>query len=662
MREERGEVPPPTTGAQFGKYRIVRRIGQGAFGSVYEAVQPGAMGFAKQVAIKRLRSHLSGPDSPFVKALVNEARIGGLLHNANIVDILEFDQVGPHYYLAMEYIDGVTLSEIVDLCRRRKILLPRFAVVDIAMQVCRGLQYAHEQCDRDGRPLDLIHRDLKPSNIMVDRGGTAKICDFGIAKAASNLFNETATGFTKGTPRYMSPDQLRDLKPLLPRSDVFSLGVVLYELVTARPLFAAESVPALTHQIVFSDFQDRLREAEEAFPGAGQVLDRTLRRVPEERIQTAEELGEAFRALGRRYPPEAELSRVIARLVQAVDRTESREIRSSGDLDFDASDARGLSEEPIELDDADLSLILAPAADSSGWTRFTHAFPSGVTATGAAAELSPSSSGQSAESDPQRGSVRDGPLSAAEPTGTGPGTPGRRRAAFGIALTGAVLLGLLAVILVSVVAVWALNRVNPGSVEPQATGVDSLVESQRGDEADARSATAEGQQQIDGEPREQTPTGSPDDAADDAARAVQEDPRRAEPEREEPRGQDRPVDDGFADENDADGEEHAENGPGVQPPAPDPGELSFFVKPCWAQVYLDGTYLGGIQRPGKPIAVAGGAHTLRLVCDHEQCPAGHVEKVFSLWIDGVSMRVDGAAVSSGKCYLCWDFETGAFCD
>ena len=117
----------------------------------------------------------------------------------------------------------------------------------------------------------------------------------------------------------------------------------------------------------------------------------------------------------------------------------------------------------------------------------------------------------------------------------------------------------------------------------------------------------------------------------------------------------------MADEGDAGDAEPDDLDTAAQPPPPAPGEFSFFVKP-WSQVYLDGMYLGGLQRPGKPIAVEGGAHTLRLVCDHEQCPPGHPEKSFALWVDGTAMRVDGLAVTSGKSWLCWDFATGARCD
>ena len=626
MSEEKGEASRPAIGAQFGKYRIIRRIGQGAFGSVYEAVLPGAMGFSKQLAIKRLRSSRAFRDASFVKALVNEARIGGLLHHANIVDVFEFDKVGPHYYLAMEYIDGVTLSEVVRLCRQRRVLLPRFAVLDIATQACRGLQYAHEQRDRNGQPLNLIHRDLKPSNIMVDLKGTVKICDFGIAKAASNLFNETATGYTKGTPRYMSPDQLCAAPKLLPRSDVFSLAAVLFELITTRPLFSGDSLPALTHQIVFGDIRDRLLEVDEALPGCGRLLERALQRDPDERYQDVASLSEEFRQLSRRYPPEAELSQVIARFVRFVDRTESREIRGSDELDFDASDTRVFREssESCALDDSDP--ISLPGPDSSGWTRFTSVFvstssarpPTAVPADEDAA--TPDSQQVLAPPEGGSGSSRTAAPRWMPRAPDDPVAPPQKRIPLLFKIFGGVL-----TLLVFVVVAYSFYALGGRTVE----GVTGVAP---------------------GEP--DTPTLPLVDAAPDPGVPVTEvepatDLEEPEPASEEPATEQAVV--------------TPEPVTPTPEPAPEGGEVRFYSEQ-WAKIYLDGAYQGTGQRPSAPYSVAGGAHTLRLVCDHEGCPDGGREKTFRLWVDGDSMRVDGQPVTAGKNWFCWDFATMARCD
>ena len=293
-------------GATFGKYRVIRKIGEGAFGAVYEAVLPGAMGFSKRVAIKMLRSAVAEPR--FIQSMVNEARIGGMLHHDNIVDVLEFDSVGEIYYLSMEFVDGLDLGQIIQAFSLRGEAIPPVAVLELADDICRGLQYAHSYKDGMGRPLDLIHRDLKPGNIIVNAAGTAKILDFGIAKAASNLFNNTATGMSKGTPRYMSPEQLTDPGSLTHRSDIFSIGAVLYEMVTGGALFAANNFPTLAMMITEPRLDSQLERAERAIPGMGAILERALRKRPEDRYPTAGDLARDLRQLRRKSPTEPDMA------------------------------------------------------------------------------------------------------------------------------------------------------------------------------------------------------------------------------------------------------------------------------------------------------------------------------------------------------------------
>ncbi len=378
-------------GAQFGKYRVVRRLGEGAFGAVYEALLPGPMGFSKRVAIKKIRSSLVRQDPRFVQSMINEARIGGLLHHANIVDVLEFDQVGEHYFIAMEFVDGPTLAQALEACKSRKVLLPRFAMVDIAMQICRGLHYAHTFRDPDGAELGLVHRDLKPSNIILDAHGVAKILDFGIAKAASNLFHTTESATVKGTPRYMSPEQIAAEGGLSPRSDLYSLGVVLFELITGRVLFDADSFPALVHRIVYEDSTARLDDAEVAFPGSRALLERALHKDPADRFADALEMSAALRELGRRYPAEAEMSEVVGRLLPAVDRSETVEIRDSADLDLGSS----IPAADTAMDDLSEHTPIPPAdPTSAGWDRFSAVFSAPGSAPDAPAKLAVPGSGE----------------------------------------------------------------------------------------------------------------------------------------------------------------------------------------------------------------------------------------------------------------------------
>jgi eukaryotic-like serine/threonine-protein kinase len=362
MAGEGGHLPE--AGANFGKYRIVRKMGAGAFGVVYEALIPGPMGFSKQVALKMIRSQV-GSDEQFVKSMINEARLGGVLHHSNIVDVIEFDQIGHDYFLAMEYVDGATLEEIIGVCQRREVVLPRFAVLDIALQVCRGLQYAHDLKDRDGRSLDLIHRDLKPSNIMLDRQGTAKILDFGIAKAASNLPHSTLTGTIKGTPRYMSPDQLLGEGPLTPSSDVFSFGVVLYELITGRPLFTGTSLTELLAALMQKDLGADLDRAQGMFPGIQPVLERMLSRDTETRYPDIRSVANDLRPLALEYPVTREMADVLAAMFPQVDRSEILTIEDTHALRNDISaETRAYSAAEASSDLQQAETMLAQALQS----------------------------------------------------------------------------------------------------------------------------------------------------------------------------------------------------------------------------------------------------------------------------------------------------------
>ncbi len=362
-------------GVPFGKYRIVRKLGHGAVGTVYEAFLPGPLGFAKRVAIKRIRPSVLEQDPTIRQTMINEARIGGLLHHDNIIDVLEFDRVDDQYYMAMEFVDGLTLADILRICRRRRALLPRFAVVAIAVGVCRGLHHAHRLRDRDGQPLDLVHRDIKPSNIIVNREGTPKILDFGIAKATSNLVTTTTGASVKGTPRYMSPEQITGNTHLDLRSDLFSLGAILYELITLRPAFEADSVLTLAYRIVTGDTATLVENGEAVFPGSGAILGSLLAKRPEDRYPDAATMADELRELGRSYPPEADMAEVIARLMPAAVRPQVRPVLDAEELVRDDS---ATPEFPVFDDPVPTSLDDLSTGDrgpgTGGWRSFVQRF------------------------------------------------------------------------------------------------------------------------------------------------------------------------------------------------------------------------------------------------------------------------------------------------
>lgn len=246
------EVLPPGGEARnavraFGKYFLVRKLAEGGMAEIFLAKQVGAEGFERNVVIKRMLSHLSAvPD--FVGMFLDEARLAARLAHQNIIQINDLGQADGCYYICMEYVPGEDFSTIIRTAGRRREYLPVHVVLRVIAEAAHGLHFAHEFTDDQGLPLNIVHRDISPSNIYVSYSGQVKLLDFGIAKAESRVTNTTA-GVVKGKYMYMAPEQARG-EAVDRRSDVFSLGVSLYEgLTNVRP-FARENDLAILHAVL----------------------------------------------------------------------------------------------------------------------------------------------------------------------------------------------------------------------------------------------------------------------------------------------------------------------------------------------------------------------------------------------------------------------------
>ncbi len=294
-------------GTRFGKYELLELIGEGGMACVYRAMLSGAMGFRKEVAIKQIIPEgLRGDRSKrLAQALINEARLGGCLRHRNVVEMYEFEQIDDVFYIAMEYIHGVTLNDVLARIETQGAIPPRI-VVQIGEQICAGLSHAHEATTDEGLPLHLIHRDLKPANVMIDGDGVVKLMDFGIARTEINLFRDTATSETKGTPQYMSPEQVLG-NSLDQRSDLFALGSVLVEMVTGSPPFEAEPIYKLMNQIARGDAIKAIEEVHLRVPALSPLVAQALRRRPEDRPQSAAVMGEYLGKLARTLPGDEHL-------------------------------------------------------------------------------------------------------------------------------------------------------------------------------------------------------------------------------------------------------------------------------------------------------------------------------------------------------------------
>lgn len=277
-------------GTQLGSYQIVRRLALGGMAELYLARHEAAAGFAKLVALKRVLPHLAEDDS-FVKMFLNEAKLAATLVHPNIAQVTDFGSVGREYFMVMEFVHGRGVNELLRAASRAA-GVPLECALAIVVNVAAALHHAHDATDADGTPLGLVHRDVSPSNILVSYDGAVKLVDFGIAKATSKAAQATRSGSIKGKLAYMSPEQARGAD-LDRTADVFSLGIVLYELTTGRRCFYAEGEFALLNKVAEAKF-DRPSKVQEGF-GADleAVIMRALAADRSERYSDARELQRA---------------------------------------------------------------------------------------------------------------------------------------------------------------------------------------------------------------------------------------------------------------------------------------------------------------------------------------------------------------------------------
>ncbi|MFW6052073.1 MAG: serine/threonine protein kinase, partial [Myxococcota bacterium] len=275
----------------FGKYLLIERINVGGMAEVFKAKPAGTRGLEQLVAIKRILPAVA-QDPAFVRMFVEEARTAQRLAHPNIVRILELGRVGHSVFLAMEYVRGKDLRAIAHRMREQGKRVPVPLACHVVMKACEGLHHAHEQRDADGRRLGLVHRDVSPQNVLVSIAGEVKLIDFGIAKAA-NKAAKAGTGVLEGKFAYMSPEQVRGL-PLDRRSDVFSAGIVLYELLTGERLFVGASDFSILEKVRNAEIEPPSRVTSSVPPELERIVLRALARDPDERFQTAADLQEAL--------------------------------------------------------------------------------------------------------------------------------------------------------------------------------------------------------------------------------------------------------------------------------------------------------------------------------------------------------------------------------
>ena len=273
--------------SRFGKYLLLERVNVGGMAEVFKAKTTGVAGFERILAIKRILPNLV-EDDDFIRMFIDEARIAVQLNHANIVQIYELGKQGEHYYIAMEYVPSRDLRGILDRLRASGQLMPISQAAYVTAKVAEGLDYAHRRKDPQGNPMNIIHRDVSPQNVLVGFEGEVKVIDFGIAKAA-NRASKTQAGVLKGKFGYMSPEQVRGL-PIDRRSDIFAVGVLLYEMLTGERLFIGESDFSTLERVRNADVIPPTSFNKKISPQLEQIVLKTLAREVEDRYQWASEL------------------------------------------------------------------------------------------------------------------------------------------------------------------------------------------------------------------------------------------------------------------------------------------------------------------------------------------------------------------------------------
>ncbi len=297
------QQPSPKHGEQlprrFGKYTLLRKVAAGGMAELYLALHRSVAGFEKLVAVKRVLPHLA-EDRAFVEMLLQEARVAAQLDHPNIAHIFDVGVHEGEYYIAMEFVHGEDLRSIVRQMKKKEVTsFPLEHSLAIVLGCCAGLAYAHEKKDLDGEPLHIVHRDVSPQNILVTFSGDVKLVDFGIAKVGAQL-EDTGSGKLKGKIPYMSPEQARG-EPLDQRSDIFSLGVILFELSTGRRLFRGRNQMETLRLITESEYP-RPRDLNPHLPEQlERIILKALAKDREQRYQSARQMQADLEAFIREH-------------------------------------------------------------------------------------------------------------------------------------------------------------------------------------------------------------------------------------------------------------------------------------------------------------------------------------------------------------------------
>ena len=307
------------------RYRITERVASGGMAEVFKGVAESMQGFRKNIAIKRILPALT-QNKKFVAMFLDEARLSLSLQHANVVQVFDIGHSEDTYFIVMEYVDGVDLKALIEWRRRLGKRLPIAVTLNIINEICKGLAYAHELVNPEtGRPVGIVHRDISPPNVLISRQGEVKLADFGLAKATSQL-ESTEPGVVKGKMSYLSPEAARG-EEVDSRADIFSVGILLYELLTGKRLFYGETDYQTVELVRNANVPPIRAQNPDVEQELEDVVRKALARKVEDRFQSATDLQEELAKYSYSRGLKV-ISRDVADLVRAC--LEDRAAESSG--------------------------------------------------------------------------------------------------------------------------------------------------------------------------------------------------------------------------------------------------------------------------------------------------------------------------------------------
>jgi len=298
--EAQTDEEEPKDGVKFGQYVLLEKIATGGMAEVWKARMRGVEGFQKIVAIKKILPHLSD-NQDFIEMFIDEAKLAAQLNHNNIIHIYDLGKIQSSYYIAMEYIDGFDLKTILRRGEERGQPMQVELALFIASKIASALDYAHRKHDFEGKEMGLVHRDVSPQNVLISQEGDIKLCDFGIAKAASKA-SHTQAGALKGKLQYMSPEQAWG-RHIDKRSDIFALSTVLFEMLTGRKLFTGDNELSILEQVREARVATPSEINDEVTPEIDRIVQKALEKDAANRYQTAGEMARDLDAVLYSFKP-----------------------------------------------------------------------------------------------------------------------------------------------------------------------------------------------------------------------------------------------------------------------------------------------------------------------------------------------------------------------